>query len=309
MENAKIYIYTEDFFLWPRTKNFLKKILGRQNRGPKAVERSLVTGLKELGAEFTVNQPLDAGAKAACVLSGVKTLKWAISQKKAGKIKYLATGPNIVVTPLDENALIADPMIDLVLVPSGWNKNWWVSLDLKMADRISVWPAGVKDFGKKRKADGLCLVYKKFCPETLFDKVLDTLNRQNIKYQVIKYGSYNFLDYENMLFQTRFMVFLSESESEGLALIESWMAGVPTLVWDSGIVRYKELIWKEEGVSAPYLAPAAGMFFKSKSDFEENFFVFLNKLESFNPRMYALENFSDKVCANKYINLISPYSP
>ena len=94
-----------------------------------------------------------------------------------------------------------------------------------------------------------------------------------------------------MLANSKFMVYLTESESQGIALHEAWMAGVPTLVWNRGFYFYKGYRWQDEKIPAPYLTPECGSFFKDEIDFENRLGVFLKDYQNFAPRPYSLLNF------------------
>ncbi len=101
-----LYLYSQDFFYSQKIKSIFKKILGRGQRGPQGVLNSLIRGLQKNNTPYFLNQNLNTVIDVACVLSGTKTLEWAIEQKKLGKIKNLIAGPNVVVTP-EELRLVA----------------------------------------------------------------------------------------------------------------------------------------------------------------------------------------------------------
>ena len=144
MGNSKLYIYTEQGGgLFYRLKSLTKKLLKKDSRGPEAVKNSLTSGLTELGVEFLINKKIENICEVACVLSGRKTLLWALEQKKIGKIKKLVAGPNIVISPNDFGGLIKNPLIDVIVVPSQWVKDYFVKLAPGITNRLVVWPAGV----------------------------------------------------------------------------------------------------------------------------------------------------------------------
>src|SRR5262249_8827441 len=99
--------------------------------------------------------------------------------------------------------------------------------------------------------------------------------------------------------------FLSSSESQGLALLEAWMANVPTLVWNVGEVGVKGYKIKDDKLAAPYLSQSSGIFFKGHADFSEKLEFFLNNITNFQPRKYAMENFTDKIAAEKFLNIVN----
>lgn len=299
-----IYLYTENFYWSPRLKNHIKKLLGIGARGPQAVVVSLERGLKELGVEYKINEPLPNSPVAVGVLSGKQTLGWALEQKQKGRVTRLVAGPNIVVTPFDYNNLILDSNIDAYLVPAQWSKDWWSSLVPEFGEKIKLWPAGVKDRGSLKNPSGLCLVYKKFVPEAFYQHILKILDNQGINYKTVTYGQFCHQDFLNLLSQSRFMLYLSTLESQGLALHEAWMADLPTLVYNPGVMHYQKYTWASANIAAPYLIPACGSFFKSEDTFEETLKVFLASEKIFTPRQYSLKNFTDSVSTKNYLDLM-----
>jgi len=299
-----LYIYTENLFLYSKIKNFVKFLFGKKTRGPQAVEESLVLGLAELGVDFKVNRKIEDSCETSCVLNGEKTLRWAIRQKKLGKIKKLVAGPNVAVTPLDSNGLIMSPEIDKYLVPAQWSVNWWTTFNAEWAKKLDVWPAGVRDEGNLKNENGIALIFQKNAPEELLGQIGQILLKQGIKFRVISYGKFDRKEYFNLLQKSKYMIYLSQSESQGLALHEAWMANVPTLVWNRGFMEYKDYRWEDEKISAPYLSPETGMFFSGENDFEQKLRAFLDGYKSFRPREFSLKNFTNKISAQKFLQII-----
>ena len=292
-----LYLYTENFSFLRRIKNVL-----RRAPGPAGVERSLLAGLKKLGVPFTLNSKQPAGL--AGVLSGSNALRWAIEQKKMGKIQTIIAGPNITETPLDHNRLLENSVLDFLLVPSDWVKQWWVSLAPSLAGRIYSWAAGVEDRGDLRKSDGVAVILKKQVSEQVFSAVHEEVKKRGIKTVVLEYQSLlAHEDFIRLLAQTNFMIYLTYSESQGLTLTETWMANIPTLVYNQHKLHYKSFQWHDEKISAPYLTEAAGLFFEGPADFSAKLDELLARLETFTPREYALENFTDQIAAKKYLEI------
>lgn len=296
-----LYIFDENFIFWPALKSRVKKIMGRSPKGPQAVALSLKRGLSELGVEFFWNKPIANPIMVACVLSGVKTLRWAIGRKKQGFIKKIIAGPNLIVLPSDAGGVILSPEIDFFVVPSQWSKDWLCHLEPEFGKKVLVWPAGVQDRGSLVNGQGFALVFQKNAPPEILRAVKAGLELKNIAYQVLAYGGFNRREYSSLLQKSRFMVYLSPSESQGLALHEAWMAGVPSLVWNPGFIKYQNLIWKDAKISAPYLVDACGYFFQGSEDFSSALEKFLSAYPSFTPRKYSLENFTNKIAAEKYL--------
>jgi hypothetical protein len=299
-----LYFYTENLFFQNKLKSFIKLVLGRRNRGPQAVEHSLFTGLTELGVEFSVNKVVSGVCETACVLSGVKALEWAIKQKKGGRIKKLIAGPNIVVLPTDNNSLILSNEIDLYVVPGQLSIDFWSSLVPEFKSKLRTWPAGVEDLGSRVNKNGQALIFIKNTPKKLVSTVEQELKNMGQTFEVIRYGDYKKEDYLESFKMTKYLVYLSPVESQGLALHEAWMAGLPSLVWNSGRFEHGGMVWNGERVTAPYLNRQSGMFFYGEQDFAEKLKLFLENYGSFTPRQYSLENFTNKKSAQKYLEII-----
>lgn len=273
--------------------------------GPSAVLDSLIQGFDILNVDYQLNPKTKDISDVVCVISGVDVLRWAIRAKKQGKIKKIIAGPNIVITPEDAGGILLNEAIDLVIVPSQWVKDFYASFRSGFDEKIKVWPAGVKICPELKEERKGCLIYKKSVDEELFDFIIQYLKSQNINYKVIKYGKYKKEKYFGMLNKVRFMIYLQEVESEGIALLEAWMRNVPTLVWNKGCFEYKQVNKKVFGnISAPYLTEECGMFFKDFDDFKEKLSIFLDNINGLNSREYAINNFSNKIVAKNYLKIV-----
>jgi len=296
--------FLERFYLW--FKNYIRNHFFHYE-GPAAVLGSLLRGFDKLKIDYQLNPKLQDISDIVCVISGVGALKWAIKAKKGGKIKKIIAGPNIVITPEDAGSILLNEAIDLVIVPSQWVKDFYASFKPGFGERIGVWAAGVenpKDFQEKPRER--CLIYKKNVDENLFNFILKYLKSQSIEYKTIKYGKYKREEYFDLLEKVKFAIFLSKSESQGLALQEAWMRNVPTLVWNRGYWQYKKYKWQGSS-SAPYLTEDCGIFFKDRNDFKNKFNIFIKNLSNFKPRKYSLENFTDEITAKNYLKIINNY--
>lgn len=65
--------------------------------------------------------------------------------------------------------------------------------------------------------------------------------------------------------------------------------------------KYKDL----PCTSIPYWDEKCGEYFYEKEDFEKIFDIFINKLETYNPRQFILDNFITEKCKNNFINIIN----
>lgn len=286
-------------------KIFIKFLLG-QKRGPDSVVSSLLKGLKELNFEFKYNvKAKEITSEEIVYINGsVEALKWAISEKKKGNIKKLIVGPVMVILPDDENEIICDKNIDRIVVPSQWVKNLWLSIKPNLAEKILIWPAGTDVYLLDSQLKNKILIYQKNAPVELLNDIKKYLIKKNTSFEIIKYGFYKHDDYLSNLNITKAMIFLSESESQGLAMCEAWMKNVPTLVWSRGFWQHEDIIWKDEKISAPYLSDECGIFFADLKDFENKWSEFLNNLSDFQPRKYAEENFTNKKITENFLKIL-----
>jgi hypothetical protein len=300
-----IYLYNESFLFGPRLKQAVKGFLGKGARGPEVVFKSLSIGLKELGEEFFVNSKISSPIGTTCILSGVKTLEWAIYQKQKGNTKKIVAGPNIVINPEDSGAIIKNPSIDIILVPSLWVKDFYKREAPELAAKLRVWAAGVSNEGGLADPRGAITIYYKTGPLNLVEQVGLLGKKHNLNATEVYYGKFSREEYVNLLKSSRIMVYISESESQGLALHEAWMAGVPALVWDRGFFEHNGKKFEAPGISAPYLTPQCGLFFKGEQDLEKQLKYMLDNYQTFRPREYSLQNFTNKICAEKYLEVVS----
>jgi hypothetical protein len=295
--------------IYTRTNNFLKiefwKWLGkkilRKYSGPDAVLDSLKRGLTELKIPFEVN-PLKTKYKIIHVLSGPEILRNVIREKN--ETQTLVVGPNVVLTPLDYNGLINEAKINIVLTPSDWVRNFYISLLPSISSKIYSWPAGVKIPQKNSDMTGKIIVFKKEISEIVFEQVISALKSVNIDYKIMEYGKFSHNEYLVELRRTPLVVYLGGSESQGLALQEAWAYNVPTLVYQNSKWKHDKYEWLDPKISAPYLTDDSGYFFTSDKLGEALEKI---KVRPINPRQYCLDNLSDKKSAQLFLDIIEKH--
>ena len=288
-------------------KLLYKKITG-QTRGPQLVTKSLLRGLEQLDYKYKYNPSIKKISKndVVYVNESKDALHWAIGQKKKKRFSKLIAGPAITVMPEEENSIMMDDNIDLVLQPSKWVQDYWMHYAPKLKEKIKVWAAGV-DYPKSRKKDRkYFLVYKKDVSASLLKFITNYLEKNKIPCKIINYGNYKNKKYLEILQEAKAMIYLGKTESQSLAMCEAWMADVPVLVRDVGEWKYKNNVsWKDNKISAPYLTADCGMFFKGEEDFASSFVKFVGNIGEFRAGEYARDNFSYKVVAQRFVDIIS----
>ncbi len=272
-------------------------ILGRR-RGPDSVKESLIRGLYEAGVSFSLDVPKPSGN--VIVLSGISALEENIEAKKNGVIKKLIAGPNIVVDPRDSGGIICHDAIDIVLTPSNWTAAYWRASAPEIADKIRVWAAGISIHQPSDKT-GSVIIYDKILDESLVEKIKLEVEKHSGKPALIfTYGSFQRKDYLKALETAPAMIYLSRSESQGLALFEAWSYDVPTIVNLSEIWQSEDHIWKAPLINAPYLNDELGLVFQDTRDIPD----LLEVAKDLRPKVFCDKNFSDAISARKLLELL-----
>lgn len=287
-------------------KRHIKYILGKNTYWPNSVIQSIIWWLAHIQnggvVWYNIDPKEDDIYSIVFVPNGIETLKYALRLKKQWIIQSLIAWPNISI-PENKNDICFHPNIDTILVPSEWVKDYFLSIN-PQETRIQVWAAGVDDMSRSLKNKPNILVYKKNCPKELFEHIINFLTTKKIPYTPIGYGDFKKEDYIRNLKLSSAMVYLQESESQWLALHESWMADIPTLVWNRWFWEYGATQWYNEKISAPYMTVECGLFFQWPEDFNVKFTEFMLQLEKYSPRTYSLENFTNEITTRKLLQII-----
>ncbi len=300
-------------------KNFLRPIppfmRNEKYRGHFAVTRSLVEGLRKIGATFNYNpKRLTDIGEVVIVLSGIGTLRQAIQWKKEGRIHKLFAGPNLFVMPSEECPEIANPEVDFWISPSDWPV-WYVEEDMpELAGRALVWPAGVdteywRPSKKIRERTSVTIFIKGVLPNldlpTGYVECLREAGFDDTDTNFIYRGNgryYTQEEYFLKLDQSGLLIGFSLSESQGIAWAEAWSMDVPTFIWHND-----ETIIKGRSVrvsTAPYLNPQNGAFFKNARELRILFEIWKNGGYNFSPRKWVIDNMSDEICSQRLLEII-----
>lgn len=288
-----IYTRTNNPFKIEFWKWLTKRITGKKD-GPYAVLSSLVRGLRSLKTDYNLN-PLFT-KNIVLVLSGSVALSSAIQMKKLGMVKKLIAGPNVTVHPHDAHRIMLSDMIDIILVPSEWVADLWVSEAPELASKIKVWPSGVETKEASTRT-GKPIIYDKLGNRALLSEI-----QQKIGYSthLFTYGSFNHKDYLSALRDAPYLIYLSKSESQGLALQEAWAHDVPTLVNQSTNWKDGQTSWEASQINCPYLTPELGTVFETSDQIPSLIF----QISELHPKSYCDEHLSDRVSAEALMKLL-----
>ncbi|MBA4319038.1 MAG: hypothetical protein C0412_11625 [Flavobacterium sp.] len=277
--------------------------------GPNSVIINLSKGLMLNKFEFNVNPTVFSTNSHVGVLSDVNALNWAIRAKELNKIKKLVAGPNLVVLPSENDAIICSDQIDIVITPCKWVSELYISNAPQLKQKIREWPVGV-DTNLWSPINGVTrnkwILYDKSNDggKEIVDLIESELISRGYNYQKIVYGNYSPQNYLSLLRSAVAMIVVSTSESQGLAQLEAWSCNVPILVWDRGFWKSRDGSMEWIGASSsPYLSESCGDRFVGENDFVQKLDEFISQINSYKPRDFILTNFTLEIGAQKYIEL------
>ena len=250
--------------------------------------------------------------KTCFVVKDVDCLRWAIELKRQGLIKKLVAGPMIVNFPHEAERIIENPLIDTFLLPSLWIKNMFSKLVLSDRGNFAVWALGVDtDFWRpaEPRSDSIrknFIVYAKNPPPELLKHVVETLKKHRLETVILVPGSFTQQDYRQSLGKARGVIFLSRSETQGLAIFEAWSCDIPTLHWNPGVLKLMNHVY-EGASSCPYLNSQSGMEFTDESQFDTQLRIFIDRLPEFAPREFILKNYKLSSSIERLLEFAEPF--
>lgn len=286
-----------------------------QSGGPQSVTTSLIRGLRQIGTNFNFNPRSEKEiGDTVVVLADVNALRQAIQLKSSGRVKKLLAGPNLVVRANEAGGILGSPHVDVCIVPSAWVKpNYEDDLPI-LKGRIKIWYAGVNTtdwipsaplIEKIKSGNKDVLVYWKTESAEFCQKTAALLTKYGFNPFIVKYGSYDQSAMIQILSHTLFSVFITRSESQGIAFVEAWAMDVPTLVWDPQTpsnICGKDF-WP---ISAcPYLTPLTGINWQNISELEYILDNIGHTINYFEPRNWTLNNMTDQLSAQLMLSIIS----
>ena len=149
--------------------------------------------------------------------------------------------------------------------------------------KICVFPSGViseKNLKKitNRSRNEKCLIYFKNRDMDELHKVIDFLGKYKIKYDLFEYGKYKNNKLKKTAKNNKFGFLLNSSESQGFAVQELMICGLPLYVWN---IPKSKRDYPESSV--PYFSDKSGLVNYSFSDVVRNFEQFIEKIDYYDP--------------------------
>jgi len=229
------------------------------------------------------------------VVNDPEDLKWAVRNRSRLKARQLWAGPNIVVVPQEAEGVLTRPEIDRIIVPAKWVADVYSRECPDLRPKISIWPAAIDtNYWAAEDAPKMnWIIYNKY-QDSLAAHIARVLESRNAKFIQMNYGQYTRDKYRELLKSAKGLVWLSRSESQGIALLEALSMDIPALVWDPGNWKYHSPELKREftacATSAPYFSERCGLRFTAGSEFEPAFKTFSEGAGSYHPRDYILKS-------------------
>jgi len=225
----------------------------------------------------------------------------------------MVVGPGLYDHPKRNPRLFEDHRVRSYLVFCEWMRDQFAEVyDRKFLD---LWFGGI-DLAqwpdmRERPKDIDVLVYDKirWNRETLVpsfrDPLLRELTRNQLRYEIVRYGHYTLAEYRRLLERSRSMLFLCEHETQGMAYQEAMAANVPVLAWDQGfwLDPNRRLFGTDllPASSVPYFSPSCGDRFSGIEEFPQALDRFMASLAEYTPRQWVAQNLSPAQSAALYV--------
>jgi hypothetical protein len=226
--------------------------------------------------------------------------------------KKFIFGPHFSVFPsnklLDINNICQN---SIYTQPSVWVCELWKNYDAEKFIPIKVFPFPVEvdKFcpNQNNYKNEVFIYFKRRNPQEL-EYVKHFLNNKNISYKIFDYvQKYNEDDYLHCLQNAKYGIIIDAHESQGFAIQEALSCNVPLLVWNTSVMsqEYGSNYQNIPCSSIAYWDERCGEYFYKVEEFETTYNKFINKLETYNPRAYIMDNLSPQKCGEQFIELIA----
>lgn len=281
--------------------------------GPQKVVSNLVKGLDILGYPYCLNKALDATSQL-----WIHDDALAVNEASRRKIKAII-GPNIYMKPMYIPKEL-DMSTFVYVFPSKWSADFWRDFGFNKCPQ-DFWPAGIDttEYYPSKESRDSVLIYFKQRYENELATIENILKNRNIKYQIIKYGSYVESNYKKALANSKYIIWLGRHETQGIALQEALSMNIPMIVCEvkslgEWVPTQKEsvIFTKEENeyknvTVAPYFSEQCGIKINNLDEIEKQVDYMENNFLQYSPRKYIIENLSLKKQAQELLKLFQKH--
>jgi len=266
------------------------------HRGPGKVVENLVLGLDKLGRKISANAMPDSDTHQIC-LQPVQHLGLLPRQT--------IMGPNLFVLPSEWGDFCL--RFDHYVVPSNWVKLKYSEFNNLNHATIDTWPVGIDTDSWKKETirKNKILVYLKHRPEEDLKSVTSILDKMNLDFSVLQYGSYNESELYSACLECDSCILITGTESQGIAYMQILSMGLPCYVLNTDMWDFDKTYKKVPATSVPYFSEECGRIVSTVD--ENSLSRFLNDYNSFNPRKFIVENHSLVKSADDLIKIFEKY--
>lgn len=303
---------------WIKLKIFIKEgiILGdwkevfrKRDKGGSVFIPQIIAKLLKKNFKVVHNKLTQNYFDTVFVVNDIDCLKWAIQQKEKGKVGQLLVGPFVQNHPHEYHAKLLSSQIDKELFFSQWHQDLFVHFAPELKNRkLFNWFCGVdSDFWKPNhttKPEKSVLVYLKTHETQMAQPIIDFLINQGFRVEIIRATKYSWDEYKTKLNRANLAIFISVTETQGLAIFESWSMNVPTYHWNCKQWNYQGLHYQNAS-SCPYLNDDLGDDFADFEEFKNSFLEKYPALIKLQPRNYVLSHFTMKHSQNQLYKIIT----
>jgi glycosyltransferase involved in cell wall biosynthesis len=227
--------------------------------------------------------------------------------------KKFIFGPHFSVFP--DNRLQSINNINnnsVYIQPSEWVCQLWKNYNVETNILIKAFPfpVEVEKFCPIQKSRNEVFIYFKRRKHEELEYVKQFLNNKNITYKIFDYvQKYSEEDYLKCLQNAKYGIIIDAHESQGFAIEEALSCNVPLVVWNVSIMsqEYGSNYSNIPCTSISYWDERCGEYFYKLEEFETTYNKFINKLETYSPREYIMENLSPQKCGQRFIELITSF--
>ena len=278
--------------------SFSKKV----HRGPKIGINSIYKSVDEL--EFVKKYDPDWSGERIWIPAGTLHIVPNLPQVPSNGCQ-IVYGPNIHIEDIGNKPYLDNEDVTF-LVPCEWVID--VARKYLSIANVVVFPYGIEipDIAPNVKEKEIILYIKNKKDQAKLKAEIEVVkkfaDRCGLTVKLFEYGQYEKREFLNSLKRVNFAVWLGQTESQGIALMEAWSYNVPTLVRrkDSWLDQDGELFKSE---AAPYLNSERGMYTQSESMHLSDLENFVAQLEEFNPRLSLIGDLDYATTAQRFRNL------
>lgn len=320
MKNTHLNIFygEPDPDRWIKYDRYPRKIIRRIVRGKQRpggvmmIVLSLMKGLDKIGIPYRFNDYnyiKNHTEEIACIIGKPNVLfEWTWENP-------ILFGAGIYSHPIEcPDLFVKYPNVKRFLVPGDWMRKM---CEPYYGNKVIAWPAGIDTDDWLPSAtvskEFDFLIYDKIQGDKLTDSIVKTLKEQSLTYQFIKYGNYTHIELKQKLANSKAAIFLSKSETQGLAYQQILSANVPIFAWDRGgywrdPAYFPDKVKYQPVSSVPYWDNRCGLKFADIDEFSVKLPEFAAKIGQFEPRKYILENLTLEKSAQMYYDIFQHVS-